>query len=128
MGDRIRLTISVTPETHAVFQRMAEAGGMSLGKCMGDWLEDTAEGAEFVALKMVEARQAPKTVMREFQAMAHGLVAAVDESVELARDAMRRERMAGASGARQALGTARVPPKPPSSPTGVKNHKRKGRA
>lgn len=39
---------------------------------MGDWLADTAEGAQFVAMKMEEARKAPKTVMREFQAMARG--------------------------------------------------------
>lgn len=72
MSDRIRLTISVEPEVHAIFSKMAEASGMSLGKCMGDWLADTAEGAQFVAMKMEEARKAPKTVMREFQAMARG--------------------------------------------------------
>lgn len=43
MSDRIRLTISVEPEVHAIFSKMAEASGMSLGKCMGDWLADTAE-------------------------------------------------------------------------------------
>jgi len=65
MTDRIRLTISVLPEVHEVFVSMADAAGISLGKCMGDWLADTAEGAQFVAMKMQEARKAPKTVMRE---------------------------------------------------------------
>jgi hypothetical protein len=82
MSDRIRLTISVEPEVHAIFSKMAEASGMSLGKCMGDWLADTAEGAQFVAMKMEEARKAPKTVMREFQAMARGLVEEVDAQVD----------------------------------------------
>lgn len=94
MSDRIRLTISVTPEVHEVFSRMAEASGMSLGKCMGDWLADTAEGAQFVALKMQEARKAPKTVMREFQSLARGLVDAVDEAAEGLRSGQREGRSA----------------------------------
>lgn len=73
MSERIRLTITVQPEVHAVFQRMAQATGVSLGKCMGDWLGDTIEGAEFVAMKVEEARKAPKTVLREFQAITAGL-------------------------------------------------------
>ena len=44
----IRLTITVTPEVHAAFSRMAEASSMSLGRCMGEWLADTVEGVEFV--------------------------------------------------------------------------------
>lgn len=69
----IRLTITVTPETHAVFKRLAEAGNMSLSRCMGEWLGDTAEAAEFMAAKMEEAREKPKQVMREMHAYALGL-------------------------------------------------------
>jgi hypothetical protein len=117
MADRIRLTISVTPEVHAIFSSMSEASGMSLGKCMGDWLADTAEGAQFVAMKMQEARKAPKTVMREFQAMARGLVDEVDSTL----DEIRRKSLVGdgqakaqprLAGSGQAL--------PPSSNTGGK--------
>jgi hypothetical protein len=78
--ERIRLTISVTPEVHEIFTRMAEAAGMSLGRCMGEWLADTADGAQFVAQKMGEARKAPKTVMREMRSMALGVVDAVDSA------------------------------------------------
>lgn len=128
MTDRIRLTISVTPEVHAVFATMAEASGMSLGKCMGDWLADTAEGAQFVALKMQEARKAPKTVMREFQAMARGLVVEVDATVEAIRKKSLAEgRAAKAEPRRAAHGQA----SPPSSNTGGKvpqeNPKKAGR-
>jgi hypothetical protein len=80
--ERIRLTISVTAETHAIFTSMAEASGQSLGRCMGDWLEDTAEGAQFVAKKMVEARAAPKTVMREMHSFAQGLLSEVAQAQE----------------------------------------------
>lgn len=117
MSDRIRLTISVTPEVHEVFSRMAEAGGMSLGKCMGDWLADTAEGAQFVALKMEEARKAPKVVMREMQAMARGFVDEVDAKMEEIRQgAAAASRSAKAEPRRPARGRA----SPPSSNTGGK--------
>ena len=121
-ADRIRTTISLDPEVHAIFVTMAESSGTSVSRCMGDWLADTAEGAQFVASKMQEARRAPKTVMREMQAMSRGLVAEVDEQVRL----IRQKSLAGTRqpqaelrlpGARQAAAAA----KPPSSPTGVKS-------
>lgn len=120
MTERIRLTISVTPEVHAIFTKMAEAAGVSLGKCMGDWLADTAEGAEFVAQKVVEARQAPMSVMRQFQGLARGLLEEVDSAAEVLGKAQR-------TSARQTAGQAELPgvrarrgaEGPPSSPTGV---------
>lgn len=72
MTDRIRLTITVTPEVHEVFSRISHAGGMSLGRAMGEWLADTVDGAQFVAVQMEKAKKAPVTVMREMQAMLHG--------------------------------------------------------
>ena len=109
--ERIRLTISVTPEVHEVFSRMAEAGGMSLGKCMGEWLTDTIEGAQFVALKMQDARKAPRMVMREMQAMSRGLV----QEVDLAAADLRAGRpWTGASQATAVQGVV----VPPSSNTG----------
>lgn len=120
MSDRIRLTISVDPEVHAIFSKMAEASGVSLGKCMGDWLADTAEGAQFVAMKMEEARKAPKTVMREFQAMARGLVEEVDAQVdEIRKRALRGDSGAARAGERRAAGGL-LSPSPPSSNTGGK--------
>lgn len=116
MSDRIRLTISVTPEVHEVFSRMAETSGMSLGKCMGDWLTDTIEGAQFVATKMAEARSAPKTVMREFQAMTRGLVDEVDSAVDqLRKGGWQMPARGGGAG----TGGKRPAALPPSSPTGV---------
>lgn len=109
--ERIRLTISVTPEVHEVFTRMSESSGLSLGRCMGDWLADTVEGAQFVALKMEEARKAPAMVMREMQAFSKGLHA---ETVAAA-DQMRRRGAASAAQPRAAAA-----PSPPSSNTGGK--------
>lgn len=110
MADRIRLTITVTPEVHEVFSRMAEAGGMSLGKCMGEWLADTIDGAQFVAQKMQDARKAPRVVMREMQAFARGMVSEVDS---MAADVRR-------TGAQGAAAPRSSHPSPPSSNTGGK--------
>ena len=117
--ERIRLTITVTPEVHEIFSRMAEASGVSLGRCMGDWLQDTAEGAQFVAHKMAEARKSPMSVMREFQAMTRGLVDSTDSLAEQMRE---RERASRAS--RGAGGSAA--PCPPSSNTGGKVPRARG--
>ena len=115
MSDRIRLTITVTPEVRDVFSRMAEAGGMSLGKCMGEWLGDTIDGAQFVAQKMEDARKAPRVVMREMQAFSRGLLHEVDvvsaqvRSGQPVPDAKRQPRSGGSGALR-----------PPSSNTGGK--------
>lgn len=125
MTERIRLTITVTPEVHETFSRMADAAGLSLGRCMGDWLSDTLDGAQFVAQKMAEAKKMPRTVMREFQAMAAGLHEVITE--DISRGVGQR----GASGAHPVDGTtadaaaaliARSKRKaPPSSNTGGKS-------
>lgn len=79
--ERIRTTISVDKEVHQVFVRMAEASGMSVSRCMGEWLADTVDGAQFVALKMEEARKSPKLVMQEMHSMALGMVDLANETI-----------------------------------------------
>lgn len=121
-ADRIRTTISLDPEVHAIFVTMSEASGTSVSRCMGDWLADTAEGAQFVASKMQEARRAPKTVMREMQAMARGLVDEVNDQVHVIRqkslqDTRPPQAQLRRTGVRKGLGVV----EPPSSPTGVKS-------
>jgi hypothetical protein len=57
MPKRVRTTISLTPEAHAIFKRMADAANMSLARCMGDWLADTSEAALLITVKIEEARK-----------------------------------------------------------------------
>ncbi len=78
----IRLTISVSPEVHATFERFSKASGMSLGRAMGEWLQDTLEGAEHLATTLERARAAPKQVARELHAYALGIT---DETGEFIR-------------------------------------------
>lgn len=117
----IRLTISVTPEVHEVFSRLAKAGGASLSKTMGDWLGDTVEAAEFMAEKIEQARAAPQIVMREMHAYAMGLADEMGVLIETAR-AKGREARAGSAGAPVATRaeSVRAGPIPPSGNTGGK--------
>lgn len=121
--DRIRTTISLTPEALAVFKRMAEAGNMSISRCMGDWLIDTADAAEMLTLKMEEAKRAPLRVMAEMRAMVAGMALTVDEIQEEVRERRRSERapaggpaLAGPPVGAMRAGAAAVPP---SCNTGV---------
>ena len=114
MTERIRTTISLTPEALEVFKRMAEAGNMSVSRCMGEWLSDTADAAEMITLKMEEAKKAPMKVMREMRAMVAGLGASVLDAEEEVRQ-MRLD------SDRRAPRVASGGPIPPSSNTGGKS-------
>lgn len=94
MTERIRTTISLTPEAYEVFKRMAAAANMSVSRAMGDWLTDTADAAMMITTKMEEAKSAPVRVMRELQAMVAGMVNEVDDITEIVREKRRVERAA----------------------------------
>ena len=102
----VRLTITVTPEVHAAFRRLADASGMSMGKAMGEWLGDTLEAVEFMAEKMEQARAAPRLVMQEMHAYALGLA---DETKQVLANVKERERAARTSAARARTGGPHVP-------------------
>ena len=96
----IRVTVPVTPEVQAAFQRLAAASGMSTGKAMGEWLADTMEGALTMADMLEKARRAPKQAASEMHAYALGLA---DMTSDL-MDNLRRRSGGGKTGA--ATGTA----------------------
>ena len=112
-----RVTVPVSPEVHAAFQRLAKASGMSTGKAMAEWLADTLEAVEFMALKVEQARSAPRIVAREMHAYALGLA---DETGALmgklrSLGAKHREQEEGGVGA---LGMRSVPGAP-SDPSAI---------
>ena len=114
--ERIRTTISIDPHVYDIFKRMAEASGMSVSRCMGEWLSDTADGAQFVSLKMEEARKAPLAVMREMHSLASSLGNEVSRSLKAIQQDSRGSKKAGAG----------LPRRPsdsdaPSSNTGLKS-------
>lgn len=113
MSERLRTTISLSPEAHEVFKRMADAGNMSISRCMGDWLADTLDAAEMITLKMEEAKRAPMLAVREMRAMVAGMVL-TDDVAQVRRRSQPDLTAAGARTDR--AGGAGVPP---SSNTGV---------
>lgn len=132
---QVRLTISVAPEVHAAFERLAAASGMSMSRCMGEWMADTLEAIEYTASLVERARAAPKLVMKEVHAYALGLAdetGAVLNSIrngpgnQSIREASaqvdsRRKGGAGAVGGMpQAPASGAGAPFPPSSNTGGK--------
>ena len=68
-----RLSVPIAPQVLEVFERLAKAGNMSAGKAVAEWLADTVEAAELMALTMERARATPKIVTAELHAMALGL-------------------------------------------------------
>lgn len=123
MSERIRTTISISPEALEVFKRMAAAANMSVSRAMGDWLMDTSDAAEMITVKMEDAKKAPMRVMRELKAM----VAGMDGELETVMNGL-RERRADTPNAppereRRRSGSEYVPAIPPSSNTGGKSPK-----
>lgn len=121
--DRIRLTISVSPQVHDTFQRMAAAGGMSLSRAMGDWLDDTSEAALLMVTTMERARRAPRLMARELQALAGGF----NEEVGALITSLRKRELP-AAGVGAALPRPRTAAaSPPSSNTGGKVPRTRGK-
>lgn len=109
-AERIRLTITVTPEVHAAFSKLAEASGMSLGRAMGEWLEDTLDAVRYTAELVEKARAAPKLVMREVHAYALGLA---DETGALMAKLREEGRQPGAGSVRGASPRPQASAPPP---------------
>jgi len=82
---RVRTTISLDSEVYEIFKRMAEISDVSISRCMGNWLAETADGAQYVTQKMVEVRKAPMNAMREFHLFADTSEATVKSVVERAK-------------------------------------------
>jgi hypothetical protein len=108
----VRLTISVTPEVHATFERMAKASSMSLSRAMGEWLTDTSEAAEHMASLLERARGAPKQVVREMHAYALGLADETEEVLENMRKKGQADRLAEAAQRARPAGLKASPPRP----------------
>src|SRR3954449_6422659 len=71
--DRVRVTVPVSAEVLEAFQKIAQATGMSVGRAMGEWLQDTLDAAQFMGQTVEKAREAPRVVARELHAYALGL-------------------------------------------------------
>lgn len=125
---QIRLTISVTPEVHATFERMSKASGMSMSRAMGEWLADTSDAAEHLAGLLERARAAPKQVARELHSFALGLTDETSEVLENMRQKGREARPTVPAKRARTAGTSVPPPSNTGGKGLTKVHKSKGRA
>jgi hypothetical protein len=114
---RVRTTISIDSEVYEIFKRMAEISDVSISRCMGNWLAETADGAQFVTQKMAEVRKAPMNVMRELHVNSDFSGTAVNSAVER----IRRQGQTGRSAGSKTAAPAGSGPLAPSSNTGLKS-------
>ncbi len=112
-----RLSVPLTPEVHATFQRLAKAMGGSLSSAIAEWLVDTQEAADMMAKKIIELRRSPNEFVTKVRLHTEAVEDAAEAALEAAmRDAEGDDRRAlarDARGGRQHL-------TPPSSNTGGK--------
>ena len=109
----IRTTVPIEPETYEAFKRMSEVSGVSMGRAIGSWLEETKDAALMIALKMEQAKREPARVLRELELMTEGAITIADEALTSYRKA------------RDAAEKAGKEPFPPSCNTGGKPTQKK---
>jgi hypothetical protein len=119
----IRVTVPVTPEVQAAFQRLAAASGMSTGKAMGEWLADTMEGALTMAEMLEKARRAPQQAVSEMHAYALGLADMTSELMQTLRKGSGKGAAAAAGTGAVGAGEAAAPLPPHSVIRGGKSTK-----
>jgi hypothetical protein len=118
MSKTVRITIPIEEQHLEVYKAMAKLGGLSTGRCIGEWLGDTVDSALFVSNQMQQAKTAPQRVLNELLALQNGA-----KNDILATKQYLRDRAAGADV--PLAGTGSSAGYPPSSNTGV-NPNRKG--
>jgi len=93
-AERVRLTVSVPANALAVYRRMADVSGVSVGRSIGDWLSDTVQGAE----AMVELIEMAKAQPLKAAAQVH---AAAVKANSLTTELMRKLSTEGEAGPAQ---------------------------
>ena len=95
----IRVTVPVTPEVLALFQRLSGASGKSVGRLMGEWLDETRDGLEPMIDIMLDFKKRPREAVKALQLHA---ITINDMAAEMVSDAMRLGPDGSADGGRQA--------------------------
>jgi hypothetical protein len=118
---RVRVTVPVTPDTLELFKRLASVQGTSVGKAMGDWLTDTADGVHSLIPILIDARRSPLDAARRLNSLALGLSDFTTSVLEDVRQKSKKPAATqGASLAGKVSRTAKGTLSPPVSNTGGK--------
>lgn len=86
-NNRVRTTISVDKEVLDTFRAMAESSGMSLGRCIGYWLEDTADAAQMITNKLTETRGVPSLFLRSISELIDDQKIKIERAEDMLRSA-----------------------------------------
>ena len=62
--ERVRFTIAVDADVYEAFAQLAHSSGVSMSRCIGDWLRDTAEAAQMTTIRVNEVRKSHQEVHR----------------------------------------------------------------
>jgi hypothetical protein len=125
----IRVTVPVTPDVLAMFQRLSEVAGKSVGRLMGEWLEETRDGLEPMIEIVSSFKTAPKAAVQALQLRANAVAELAQEAVHQAMklkpdgslgDGRKAERDGSK---RSAVSIGKRGLTPPSSNTGGKGRK-----
>lgn len=66
--ERVRFTIAVDADVYDAFAELAHSSGVSMSRCIGDWLRDTAEAAQMTTIRVNEVRKSHQEIHREYLA------------------------------------------------------------
>lgn len=100
--DRVRFTIAVDADVYEAFADLAASSGVSLSRCIGDWLRDTSEAAQMTTIKLNAVRRSPQDAFEAF--MREAVVPSVVELLSRPEGLRLRRSSRGDSPASQARG------------------------
>ena len=69
----MRVSVPITPDVLAKFQRFSEASGLSVSKSIGDWLKDTASGLDAMTDILEAHKRSPAQAMARLTTYASAL-------------------------------------------------------
>ena len=64
---KIRVTVPVSPEVLERFQRLSRVAGQSVGRAMGEWLEETQSGLDPMIEILEQHKRAPLKAIQTLQ-------------------------------------------------------------
>jgi len=119
---KIRVTVPVSPEVLSRFQRLSKVAGQSVGKAMGEWLEETQEGLDPMIEILEKHKKAPLEAIRTLQNYAQTLDTVTGDLFQKVKemDGSGAQLAASAAAADDAVITLKRGLTPPSSNTGGK--------
>ena len=112
-----RVSVPISSQALARFQRYSDVTGVSIGKAISEWLDDTSEGLEPMTQVIKDMKSIPGQTTRGLNALA--------TSLQISSEAVIQAAKAGPLHRVPSPGdVAAVRPSPPSSNTGGKVSKK----